>query len=175
MLQSAPGSLTQDLDALLSPDDHPITLLANTAAFIYDSVERLNWVGFYLFDGNELILGPFSGKPACTRIAIGSGVCGTAAAKKETVVVPDVDAFPGHIVCDSASRSEIVVPIMQHGKLIGVLDVDSPELARFGVEERTCFEQVRDILVEKLKVAEKTPSAFDRTGSRAIHSTRRGE
>ncbi|HYM19484.1 MAG TPA: GAF domain-containing protein [Candidatus Kapabacteria bacterium] len=150
MIHASSESLSADLAALLSSEDHPITLLANTAAYIYDNVERLNWVGFYLFDGTELILGPFSGKPACTRIAIGSGVCGTAAQKKETIVVPDVDAFPGHIVCDSNSRSEIVMPLLQNGEIIAVFDIDSPELSRFGDKEKAGFEKIRDILMERL-------------------------
>jgi GAF domain-containing protein len=150
VFEAGSGSLAQSLSALLESSDHPITLLSNMAAFIFDSVDRLNWAGFYLFDGKELVLGPFCGKPACTHIAIGSGVCGTAAAIKETIVVPDVDTFPGHIVCDGNSRSEIVVPLMQNGNLIGVLDVDSPVLSRFGDPEKNEFEALRDILLERL-------------------------
>ena len=150
MLESSSGSAIEDLNLLLDSSDHPITLLANTSAFIFDSIDRLNWVGFYLFDGKELVLGPFCGKPACTRIAMDSGVCGTSAQKRETIVVPDVDAFPGHIVCDGNSRSEIVVPLIQSDTMIGVLDVDSPVLSRFSDEEKIFFEQVRDILLQKL-------------------------
>ena len=139
------------LASLLSADDHPITLLANTAAFIFDSFERVNWVGFYLYDGKKLILGPFCGKPACTEIPIGSGVCGTAASTGETIVVPDVNAFPGHIVCDSASRSEIVVPLVtRNNTLIGVLDIDSPEVGRFTTDDAAEIGHLVTILSNKL-------------------------
>ena len=144
-------ALVKDLSHLLSKDDHPITTLANAAAFIFSSVEQINWAGFYLFDGKQLYLGPFGGKPACTTIAIGSGVCGTAAAKKETVVVEDVDAFPGHIVCDGNSRSEIVVPLLKNdGSLYGVLDIDSPVIARFGEAEKKGFEKLAVVILEKI-------------------------
>jgi L-methionine (R)-S-oxide reductase len=97
----------------------------------------LNWVGFYFVRGGELVLGPFQGKVACVRIALGNGVCGTAAARREAIVVPDVNEFPGHIACDAASRSEIVVPLIKRGRLLGVLDIDSPDLARFDAEDRS--------------------------------------
>lgn len=121
----------QDLDNLLSLDDPTITTLANSAAFLYDTVSNINWAGFYLFDGEKLILGPFCGKPACTMISIGKGVCGTAALRREVVVVGDVHNFPGHIACDMASLSEIVLPLAIGGKLLGVLDIDSPIMGRF--------------------------------------------
>lgn len=105
--------------------------MANLAALIWDVLPDLNWAGFYRFDGRELVLGPFQGKPACIRIPLGQGVCGTAAAERRTVCVPDVHAFPGHIACDAASRSEIVVPVVHEHRLVGVLDLDSPILARF--------------------------------------------
>lgn len=144
-------SLHESLAGLLSPADHPITVLANAAAFIYEATDRLNWAGFYLFDGSQLVLGPFCGKPACTSIRLGNGVCGTAAERGETVVVADVDAFPGHIACDGASRSEIVLPmIAADGRLIGVLDIDSPELDRFDENDRHGLEQLRDVIVERL-------------------------
>ncbi|MEJ5977354.1 GAF domain-containing protein [Novosphingobium sp. PS1R-30] len=108
-----------------------IANMANVAALIWDSLPGLNWAGFYRFDGSELVLGPFQGKPACIRIAIGKGVCGTAAAERQTQCVRDVHAFPGHIACDAASQSELVVPVIHEGALIGVLDLDSPHLARF--------------------------------------------
>ena len=105
---------------------------ANLAALIFHTLPDLNWAGFYWMKGGELVLGPFQGKPACVRIAIGKGVCGTAARDRKSIVVPDVDAFPGHIACDSASRSEVVVPVVAGGKVIGVLDLDSPLKSRFG-------------------------------------------
>src|SRR6185503_15420755 len=105
---------------------------ANLAALIFHTLPDLNWAGFYWMKGGELVLGPFQGKPACVRIAIGKGVCGTAARDRKSIVVPDVDAFPGHIACDSASRSEVVVPVVAGGKVIGVLDLDSPLKGRFG-------------------------------------------
>jgi len=108
-----------------------IANMANVAALIWDSLPGLNWAGFYRFDGSELVLGPFQGKPACIRIAIGKGVCGTAAAERRTQCVRDVHAFPGHIACDAASQSELVVPVIHEGALLGVLDLDSPHLARF--------------------------------------------
>lgn len=110
-------------------------------------MDRLNWAGFYLLRDGELVLGPFQGKPACVRIAVGRGVCGTAAARCETVIVPDVHAFPGHIACDAASRSEIVVPLRRGGALIGVLDLDSPEPGRFGEPERVLLERIAAMLV----------------------------
>ena len=109
--------------------------LANAAALLYDQLEQLNWAGFYLMRGGELVVGPFQGKPACTRIALGRGVCGTAAAGRHTVVVPDVHAFPGHIACDGASQSEIVVPMIVAGRLLGVLDLDAPVKGRFDQED----------------------------------------
>jgi GAF domain-containing protein len=104
---------------------------ANMAAALYEALPRLNWAGFYFLRGGELVLGAFQGKVACVRIALGRGVCGTAAQRRQTILVPDVHEFPGHIACDAASRSEIVVPLMQDGVLIGVLDLDSPDVARF--------------------------------------------
>jgi GAF domain-containing protein len=126
-----------------------ITDLANTSAFIMSEVPRLNWAGFYLAEGPGLVLGPFQGKPACTEIPEGKGVCGTAALKRETVVVPNVHEFPGHIACDAASQSEIVIPIVIQGKLVAVLDVDSPELSRFGEAEKRFLERLVEVLVEK--------------------------
>lgn len=126
-----------------------ITDLANTSAFIMQEVPHLNWAGFYLKEGDGLVLGPFQGKPACTEIPHGKGVCGAAALQKKTLVVPNVHEFPGHIACDSASQSEIVVPIIVKGELRGVLDVDSPELARFGEKERVYFEELVRILIAK--------------------------
>ncbi len=144
-------TLARDLDSLLDASDHPITTLANSAAFLYRNIERINWVGFYLYDGAKLYLGPFGGKPACTNIEIGKGVCGMAAQKREIMIVDDVDKFPGHIVCDPDSKSEIVLPIIfPDGKLFGVLDLDSAELARFGNAEKEWLQILSEILVRKI-------------------------
>ena len=146
-------NLIRDLDALLDAFDHSVTTLANAAAFLFQNIERINWLGFYLYDGDgkKLYLGPFAGKPACTNIEIGKGVCGTAALKKEIIIVDDVDKFPGHIACDPESRSEIVLPIiLSDGSLFGVLDVDSIELARFGESEKNNFEKVAEIVAKKI-------------------------
>src|SRR5687767_11017092 len=129
------AELARDLRALLEGERDLIANAANTAALVYDALPDLNWAGFYLYKSGELVLGPFQGKPACVRIAIGKGVCGTAAARRETVLVEDVHAFPGHIACDSASRSEVVVPLVLGSELLGVLDLDSPRLARFGADD----------------------------------------
>lgn len=120
--------------------------LANAAALLFINLKQINWAGFYLYRGGELVLGPFQGKPACVRIALGSGVCGTAAAARETQLVPDVHQFPGHIACDEASQSEIVVPIVKGGRLIGVLDIDSPVKERFNEEDRAGLEAFVAIL-----------------------------
>src|ERR1700761_3152682 len=117
--------------ALIGDETSLIANAANFSSLVFNSLEGINWCGFYFFDGTELVVGPFQGKPACVRIALGKGVCGTAAVEGKTRVVPDVHAFPGHIACDAASRSEIVVPLVDRGTLIGVWDVDSPDLARF--------------------------------------------
>src|SRR6187402_1138368 len=129
---TAYAQLARDLTALLAGEHDLIANAANTAALVYDALPDLNWAGFYLYKSGELVLGPFQGKPACVRIGMGKGVCGTAAARRTTVVVEDVHAFPGHIACDSASNSEIVVPMIVGGRLLGVLDLDSPVLGRFG-------------------------------------------
>jgi GAF domain-containing protein len=133
--------LVQELQGLIAGERDPIANLANSAALIYHSLPDLNWAGFYLLKDGELVVGPFQGKPACVRIAMGKGVCGTAAAQRTTQVVRDVHAFPGHIACDSASNSEIVVPMIRNGELLGVLDLDSPKLARFDEEDRRGLEQ----------------------------------
>lgn len=124
--------------------------LANISALLMAAMTDVNWLGFYLYDGEVLRLGPFQGKPACTTIALGKGVCGSAATEKRTLLVEDVEKFPGHIACDSASRSELVVPIYLGQKLFGVLDVDSPILARFGDKEQKFFEAVVEILKKEL-------------------------
>lgn len=120
---------------------------ANLAALLFHQLPDLNWAGFYWMKGGGLVLGPFQGKPACVRIALGRGVCGTAALERRTVVVPDVNAFPGHIACDSASRSEVVVPVMRGDELLGVLDVDSPSLARFDDDDARGLERVVALFV----------------------------
>ena len=140
--------LLEELRALLAGEPDPIANAANTASLIFARVPRLNWAGFYFLQGGTLVLGPFQGQPACTRIPLGKGVCGTAAERNETIVVDDVHAFPGHIACDSASMSEIVVPLTIGGQLSGVLDIDSPEPARFGPEERTLMEAVATLYAE---------------------------
>ena len=121
--------------ALFEGERDALANTANFASLLYHSLPDLNWAGFYWRRGAELVLGPFQGKPACVRIPLGKGVCGTAAARGETLVVPDVNAFAGHIACDSASRSEVVVPVFRAGRLLGVLDLDSPRLARFDEED----------------------------------------
>lgn len=123
--------LAADLAALLAGERDLVANAANTAALIFDALPEINWAGFYFLAKDELVVGPFQGKPACVRIPLGRGVCGTAAAQRRTIIVPDVHAFPGHIACDAASRSEIVVPLLTAGRLLGVLDLDSPRLARF--------------------------------------------
>jgi L-methionine (R)-S-oxide reductase len=127
--------LALQLQALLADEPDGLANCANLAALLYEALPALNWCGFYYLRGAELVLGPFQGKVACVRIALGRGVCGTAAERREAVVVPDVHAFPGHIACDAASRSEIVVPLLLNGDLLGVLDLDSPQLARFDAED----------------------------------------
>ncbi len=133
--------LVGELSALIAGEPDDIANLANASALLYHSLPDLNWAGFYLLKQGELVVGPFQGKPACVRIAIGKGVCGTAAARHETVVVRDVHEFPGHIACDAASNSEIVVPLLKNGELIGVLDLDSPKLARFDEQDREGLER----------------------------------
>jgi len=120
---------------------------ANLSSLVYHTLPDLNWAGFYWMKGGELVLGPFQGKPACVRIALGRGVCGTAAQERRTIVVPDVDAFAGHIACDSASRSEVVVPIVHQGRVLGVLDVDSPTLRRFDGEDARGLEALVQVFL----------------------------
>ena len=144
--------LAQQLRALLAGEHDLIANAANMAALLFWSLPALNWAGFYLVEprSGELLLGPFQGKPACVRIPIGRGVCGTAAARRETVVVPDVHAFPGHIACDSASNSEIVVPIVRDGELLGVLDLDSPVPSRFDDADARGLETLIRVFVDSL-------------------------
>ncbi|MBO7403105.1 MAG: GAF domain-containing protein [Lachnospiraceae bacterium] len=128
-------SLTDSAVALVSGVPHIVSNLANVSALIWEELSELNWAGFYMLEGETLVLGPFQGKPACIEIPLGKGVCGTAAKEDRTVVVPDVHKFPGHIACDGASLSEIVVPVHKNGKVAGVLDIDSPVLNRFSEED----------------------------------------
>ena len=138
------------LTALLDGVPHQIANLANASALIYESLEDLNWAGFYLLEGESLVLGPFQGKPACIEIPLGRGVCGTAAQTGQTQLVPDVHLFPGHIACDSASNSEIVVPLRIGGKVVGVLDLDSPWPGRFTEEDQAGLEAVGSIVSQML-------------------------
>ncbi len=139
-------ALAEQMDALLEEGLDPVANLANAASLIYLQVEGLNWAGFYRLRGDELSLGPFQGKPACTRIAMGKGVCGTAAANRRTEIVADVHAFPGHIACDPDSRSELVVPLFSGDELAGVLDLDSPRLERFDEEDGRGMERVLSVV-----------------------------
>ncbi len=145
------ATLEAMLESLLASEHDLIANAANTSALIYSSVPDLNWVGFYFLKESELVVGPFQGKPACVRIALGQGVCGTAAAARSTIVVPDVHAFPGHIACDAASRSEIVIPLLSGKSLLGVLDIDSPVLGRFSEEDRQGLERLAHIFLCSLQ------------------------
>lgn len=139
--------LARQLAALIAGEPDPIANAANTAALIYHGLPNLNWAGFYFRTGAQLVLGPFQGKPACVRIPMGKGVCGTAAARGTTVLVPNVHDFPGHIACDPDSRSELVVPLIENGGVLGVLDLDSPLLARFDDLDRAGCEQLVALLL----------------------------
>ena len=131
---------------VLEDDNDVIASLANISAVINGYLDRINWVGFYILKDGELVLGPFQGLPACIRIQVGKGVCGTAVAERKIQLVPDVHNFPGHIACDSASKSEIVIPIFKNGEVFGVLDVDSPELNRFGEMENKYLSEICNLL-----------------------------
>ena len=141
------AELVQQLAALIAGEPDLIANTANMAALLYHELPDLNWAGFYFLRAGELVLGPFQGRPACVRIAWGAGVCGAAAARGATIVVPDVDAFPGHIACDAASRSEMVVPLVTAGSVVGVLDLDSPRPARFDDDDRAGCEGLVAILL----------------------------
>jgi GAF domain-containing protein len=140
--------LQGQLSALLAGERNALANCANMCALLYEALPNLNWAGFYFLHGRELVLGPFQGKVACVRIALGKGVCGTAAERRETLIVPDVDAFPGHIACDAASRSEIVVPLLQDGLLLGVLDLDSFQLNRFDQEDAAGLNGIVSVLLQ---------------------------
>ena len=140
--------LKAQLAGLFADERDGLANAANTAAALYHGLPDLNWAGFYFLRSGELVLGPFQGKVACVRITPGSGVCGTAAQRRDAVLVADVHAFPGHIACDPDSRSEIVIPLIQHGRLLGVLDLDSPSLARFDDEDRMGLSAIVELLLE---------------------------
>jgi len=142
--------LVKQIKNLLVKEDNLITNLSNFTAALKQTFNKISWVGFYLYDGTKLYLGPFQGKVACTQIKIGSGVCGTAAQKLETIIVPDVDKFPGHIACDVESRSEIVVPIIKQDKLFGVLDLDSTEYNSFNETDKKYLEELVDYLSKEI-------------------------
>jgi L-methionine (R)-S-oxide reductase len=140
--------LLQQLEGLLHDERDAIANAANLSALLFDAMPRLNWAGFYLMRGGELVLGPFQGKPACVRIPVGRGVCGTAVARRESILVEDVHAFPGHIACDAASRSELVVPLIRDGEVIGVIDLDSPEPGRFDADDQAGIEAIASLYLE---------------------------
>ena len=144
------ASLIAQTEALVSGVPHRIANLANVSALIFQTLEDLNWAGFYLLEGETLILGPFQGKPACIEIPVSRGVCGAAVREDRSQLVPDVHAFSGHIACDSASRSELVVPLKKDGAVIGVLDLDSPSLSRFTEEDREGMERLARVLERSL-------------------------
>ena len=138
--------LVSQLQAITQVVPHKIANLANTAALLWEALENINWVGFYLREGDTLILGPFQGKVACIEIPMGRGVCGTAAARGKTLRIEDVHTFPGHIACDSASNSEIVIPLLRDGQVVGVLDIDSPLLSRFTPDDQLGLEAVARVI-----------------------------
>ena len=142
--------MVQTVKAFLAGEPNIIANLSNASAIINEYVKNINWAGFYLMENGELVLGPFQGKPACIRIPVGRGVCGTTVLQKETIVVADVHQFPGHIACDAASNSEIVIPIIKHGEVFGVLDIDSPLLNRFTKLEKKYLEEVVTIIEASL-------------------------
>ena len=145
-------ALAAELRAMLGDERDLVANTANFAALLFHALPEVNWVGFYFLKDGELVLGPFQGRPACIRIALGRGVCGTAAAERRTQVVRDVHAFPGHIACDARSRSEIVVPLLSGDTLLGVLDLDSPELGRFSEVDRLGLEELARILLERTEI-----------------------
>lgn len=142
--------LTKQLQSLIEDEQNLIAILSNTSAILNDNLDQINWVGFYLIENEELILGPFQGHPACVHIAIGKGVCGTAVAEDKTQLVEDVHAFPGHIACDANSKSEIVIPIHVNDEIIGVLDIDAPITDRFTNEDKEGLEVIVKVLEKQL-------------------------
>jgi GAF domain-containing protein len=141
--------ISDQLEALLGDEQDFVANAANASALLFQMIPGVNWVGFYLTRGENLVLGPFQGKPACSRIPIGKGVCGTAAAQQETLIVPNVNEFEGHIACDPGSASEIVIPLLNWGKLLGVLDIDSPIVNRFDEDDREGLERVASLFLAK--------------------------
>jgi GAF domain-containing protein len=146
--------LATQLRGLLEGETDPIANAANTTALIFDALPEVSWAGFYFLRGGELVVGPFQGKPACVRIALGRGVCGASAARRATLIVPDVNAFPGHIACDTASQSEVVVPLIAADRLVGVLDLDSTRLARFDEADARGLEELAAIFVRASRLEE---------------------
>jgi GAF domain-containing protein len=146
--------INAQVQALISGESDMIANMANIAAVLFNNLEQVNWAGFYLYKQEQLVLGPFQGQPACIRIPMGKGVCGTAASRRETMVVMDVHEFAGHIACDAASNSEVVVPIVVNDQLIGVLDIDSPIAARFDDDDRVGLETLVSIFEASLTAAE---------------------
>lgn len=149
-LQEQYSMLAKQLDALLTGEKDVIANLSNASALLHQFLTDINWVGFYLLKEQELVLGPFQGLPACVRIPLGRGVCGTAAQEKKTIVVEDVHQFPGHIACDGASNAEIVIPLLKNGELIGVLDIDSPTTQRFSEEDKEGLELFSQTLLKHI-------------------------
>jgi L-methionine (R)-S-oxide reductase len=148
------ADLLEQANALFEGEHDFTANAANLSALLYHSLPDLNWAGFYVVKDEGLVLGPFQGKPACVRIALGKGVCGTAAVQRHTVVVPDVNAFPGHIACDAASRSEIVVPLIRFGRVIGVMDLDSPKPGRFDEEDARGLEALADVFLNAADIGD---------------------
>ena len=144
------STLCASLEALICGVEHQTANLANASALLYNSLDRINWAGFYLMEKGKLVLNAFQGKPACIEITVGKGVCGTAVEKKTTLVVPDVHEFDGHIACDPNSHSEIVVPLIQKGTVVGVLDIDSPYKNRFSEDDRRGLEAFASIIVNNV-------------------------
>jgi GAF domain-containing protein len=142
--------LRAELAALLAGERDLTANAANTAALLFNTLPEVNWAGFYFLRGSELVVGPFQGQPACVRIALGKGVCGSAAAARRTLLVPDVQQFPGHIACDPASRAEVVVPLLRAGRLLGVLDVDSPRPGRFDAADAAGLEALAEVFTQSL-------------------------
>ncbi|AYU55480.1 GAF domain-containing protein [Staphylococcus piscifermentans] len=143
-------SLQQQLEGLNAEEKYLITLLSNTSALLNDNIPEINWLGFYLIEDNQLILGPFQGRPACTPIQLGKGVCGTSAEKDITQRIDDVHAFPGHIACDARSQSELVIPMHRDGKVIGLLDIDAPIKNRFSKEDQEGLEAIMAVLEKQI-------------------------
>ncbi|KUL96453.1 hypothetical protein DK26_06500 [Bosea sp. WAO] len=150
--------LAAQLEALLAGETDPVANAANTSALLFQMMPLLNWSGFYFMRGGELVLGPFQGKPACVRIPVGRGVCGAAVARAQSLLVEDVHAFPGHIACDAASRSELVVPLIRDGHVLGVIDLDSPEASRFDAADQAGIERIAAIYLAA-SAAEAVPAA----------------